>query len=287
MQGTRSIGRCESGTPTEYLPSEATGAMRKNFLVGNFLRAYSGSFRYTPEYGADISSPDPEWLGSRFQRRAEKARARRYRYALTLQLATIAAIAVPLVATQIDYRGGSSMMIAEAQQEVVTLQEIAQTVQRTLPPPPPRPPVPVEVPNETILEDDMLDLDATLDIAVAAELPPPPALAEEAEEEEEPEIFVVVEEMPEMIGGAAQLAASVEYPHIARKAGLEGLVVVKIVVNPDGTPSDPTVLKSPGKALDTAAIDAVMKQRFKPGRQRGRAVAAYMAIPVRFQLTSS
>ena len=261
--------------------------MRKNFLVGNFLRAYSGSFRYTPKYGGDIPSSDPEWLASRFRARGEQARTRRYRYALTLQLATIAAIALPLAATQIDYRGGDTMMIADAKQEVVTLQEIAQTIQRTLPPPPPRPPVPVEVPNETILEDDVLDLDATLDIAVAAELPPPPAPADEGEKDEEPEIFVVVEEMPEMIGGAAKLASAVEYPQIARKAGLEGLVVVKIVVNPDGTPSDPVVLKSPGQALDNAAIDAVMKQRFKPGRQRGRAVAAYMAIPVRFQLTSS
>ena len=261
--------------------------MRKNFLVGNFMRAYSGSFRYTPKSAAGIPAHDPEWLTSRFRFRSRKAQERRYRYALTLQLATIVAIALPLAATQIDYRGGSSMTFADAKQEVVTLQEIAQTVQRTLPPPPPRPPVPVEVPNETVLEDDVLDLDATLDIAVAAELPPPPALVSEEEEDEEPEIFVVVEEMPEMIGGAAKLASSVQYPMIARQAGLEGLVVVKIVVNPDGSPSDPVVLKSPGKALDNAAIDAVMKQRFKPGRQRGRAVAAYMAIPVRFQLTSS
>lgn len=179
-------------------------------------------------------------------------------------------------------------MMADVKQDVVTLQEIAQTVQETLPPPPPRPPVPIEVPNDVVLEDDALDLDATLDLAAAVELPPPPEMAaEEGDEDDEPEIFVIVEELPEMIGGTAKLASDVKYPQLARQAQLEGLVVVKIVVNADGTPSDPAILKSPGKALDSAAIEAVMKQRFKPGRQRGRAVAAYMAIPVRFQLTSS
>ncbi len=180
------------------------------------------------------------------------------------------------------------MSYAQTDQEVVTLQEITQTVHQTLPPPPPRPPVPIEVPDDELPDDAELDFDATLDLAAAVELPPPPSAApDNAGDEDEPEIFVVVEEFPEMIGGAAKLAADVEYPSLARKAGLEGLVVVRIVVNADGMPSDPVVLTSPGSALDKAAIDAVMKQQFKPGRQRGRAVAAYMAIPVRFRLTSS
>lgn len=251
------------------------------------MRAYSGSFRYAPR-GADIPKTDDAWLESRFEARADRSRAKKQRYAITLQIAAIFAIALPLIATQIDIRGGSSMSMTDVKQEIVTLQEIAQTIQKTLPPPPPRPPVPIEVPNDALLDDDVLDLDATLDLAAAVELPPPPPMAnDEADVEEEPEIFVVVEELPELIGGTSKLASDVTYPQLARQAGLEGLVIVKIVVNADGTPSDPTILKSPGSALDTAAIDAVMKQRFKPGKQRGRAVAAYMAIPVRFQLTSS
>ncbi len=252
------------------------------------MRAYSGSFRYAPKRAESNLVPDNAWLESRFKARSQRSRARKSGYVTTLQIAAIAAIALPLAATQIDFRGDSSMSFAEPKQEIVTLQEIAQTVQETLPPPPPRPPVPVEVPDDTFLEDDALDLDATLDLAAAVELPPPPAVAVEDDGGDgEPEIFVVVEELPELIGGTSKLAADVQYPKLARQAGLEGLVIVKIVVNADGIPSDPTILKSPGTALDSAAIDAVMKQRFKPGRQRGRAVAAYMAIPVRFQLTSS
>lgn len=227
-------------------------------------------------------------LESRIASRSARAREKNKRYALTLQFATIAAITIPLIAVHVDYRGGTGVNFTEVEQELVTLQEIAQTVHQIVPPPPPRPPVPIEVPNEELPDDMDFDFDATLDIAAAVELPPPPAESETIQaEEDEPEIFVVVEDMPEMIGGAAKLARDVQYPTLARQAGMEGLVVVKIVVNADGTPSDPVILKSPGSALEKAAIEAVMKQEFKPGRQRGRAVAAYMAIPVRFQLTSS
>lgn len=262
--------------------------MRKQFLVGNFLRAYSDSFRYAAGSSAPRKNWDSNRLKSRFGARAARSRDRNHRYSVTLQLAVVLAIAIPLVAVHLDIRSGSGMMLTEVEQEVVTLQEIAQTMHQTLPPPPPRPSVPIEVPNDELPDDLDLDFDASLDLAAAVELPPPPSEATEEEEaEQEPEIFVVVEELPELIGGVAKLASDVQYPPMARQAGLEGLVIVKIVVNADGTPSDPVVLRSPGSALDKAAIEAVMKQQFRPGKQRGRAVAAYMAIPVRFQLTSS
>lgn len=261
--------------------------MRKQFLVGNFMRAYSGSFRYAPRDGGQLPPMDREWLEVQFRQRSARARVKKQRYALTLQIALILALAVPLAAIRIDLPGGSSMAVTNAEQEMVTLQEIAQTIQQTMPPPPPRPPVPVVVADDELPDDLDLDYDASLVLDAIAELPPPPPAADsDGEQDNEPEIFVVVEDLPEIIGGVAKLAAAVKYPPIARQAGLEGLVVVKIVVNADGTPSDPEILKSPGSALDSAAIDAVMQQEFRPGRQRGRAVAAYMAIPVRFQLTS-
>jgi protein TonB len=82
------------------------------------------------------------------------------------------------------------------------------------------------------------------------------------------------------------LQSLADYPEIARKAQMEGTVVVRVVVNLDGKPSDPDVLRSAGAILDKAAIDAVMKLEFKPGRQRNRPVRTMMAIPVKFQLSS-
>jgi len=261
--------------------------MKKRFLVGNFMRAYSGAFRYAPKDGGNLPQLDRDWLEVRFRERAARARLKKQRYVMTLQIAAILAIAVPLAAVRIDLPAASSTAFTNVEQEVVTMQEIAQTMQQTMPPPPPRPPVPIAVADDELPDEVDLDFDATLDIDAIVELPPPPAPSDSEEDRDiEPEIFVVVEDLPEIIGGVGKLAAAVKYPPIARQAQLEGLVVVKIVVNADGTPSDPEILKSPGSALDNAAIDAVMQQQFKPGRQRGRAVAAYMAIPVRFQLTS-
>lgn len=177
--------------------------------------------------------------------------------------------------------------IAMVDQETVQMEEIAQTLQELKAPPPPRPPVPVEVPDDYQFEEVELDLDATLDLdEPLADLPPPPPTPVAAEEvaEDEMEIFVVVEQMPTIIGGVQRVYEYLKYPEIARQAGLEGLVVIQVVVTPDGLPSLPEVARSSGQVLDEAAIAAVMQLTFEPGMQRGRPVRVRMAIPIRFRL---
>jgi protein TonB len=168
-------------------------------------------------------------------------------------------------------------------QETVQLEEIVQTEQMIKPPPPPRPPVPVEVPNDAILEADVFDLDATLDIeAELTFLPSPPPLPpvdESAAVEEEQEIFVVVEQMPEIVGGLERLYALTAYPDLARQAGIEGLVV-----EADGRGSNWSIVKSGSPLLDEAALQAVKQLTFRPGRQRSRPVRVRFNIPIRFRL---
>ncbi len=149
--------------------------------------------------------------------------------------------------------------------------------------------MPVVVPDDEIIEDDELDLDATLDITEPLALRPPPPPAPEDEEEEYPEdhVFVVVEQMPEMIGGLAALLDDLKYPPMAQRAGLEGTVVVIVVIEKDGRPGSARVARSVNKVLDDAAVEAVLKQRFEPARQRNRPVRVEMAIPVHFRLTGS
>jgi len=260
--------------------------MSKRFLVGNFLPAYSDSYRYRAGYGRKEQAHDPEWLAQSFTNRSRRAREQRQSYVLRMQMAMIAALMTVLGASAINIRGGSDLELAMVEQETVDIQEILQTVHEVLPPPPPKPAVPIAVPDDELLEDDELDLDVTLDIdaPLAIASPPPPPVEEVVEDE--PEIFVVVEEQPEMIGGVAELSKAVKYPTIARQAGIEGMVVVKVVITQEGLPESPEILSSPSEVLNEAAIEAVMQQRFKPGRQRGRAVACFMAIPVRFRLTA-
>lgn len=174
-------------------------------------------------------------------------------------------------------------------QDIVQMEEVEQTKQEMLTPPPPRPQVPVEVPNETYLEDAVLDLDASLDLdePLAALPPPPPPPDAEDEEEEEIEVFVVVEQMPSIIGGQKRLYEVIEYPDVARLASIEGLVIVRLVVEPNGTPSNLEIIRTAGEALDGAALKGVAQLTFNPGKQRGQAVRVRMAIPVRFRLKNA
>jgi len=171
------------------------------------------------------------------------------------------------------------------EQETIEMEEIVQTEQVTKPPPPPRPPVPVEVPNDEIIDDMDLNLDASLDLDMALDLPPPPPAAKKAViEDEEPEIFLVVEEDPELIGGLEGLQRSIRYPEIARKAGIEGRVFVQFVVDEKGNVISPVVTRGIGGGCDEAALEAVRKAKFKPGKQRGKPVKVQYSLPVTFRL---
>ena len=261
--------------------------MRDQFLIGRFLKAYSSVYRYKDRHAPPTPSFDRQTLEDRFAERKRRFRTRQRRYVVHLQLGFFAALALVISAFQVNITANPTEAYTPVQQELVTMEEIIQTRQQITPPPPPRPPVPVEVPDDEIIEEDELDLDATLDLAEPlAALPPPPPV-EEDEEEEEPDdhIFVVVEQMPTMIGGLEALLEDLKYPRLAQRAGLEGTVVVIVVIEKDGKPSNARVARSVADMLDAAAVEAVMKQRFEPARQRSRPVRVEMAIPVHFRLT--
>jgi protein TonB len=75
-----------------------------------------------------------------------------------------------------------------------------------------------------------------------------------------------------------------DYPEIARASQLEGTVIVKVLVGPDGSVMDAAVIQGVHPLLDRAAIDAARRCKFTPGKQRNIPVKAWMAIPFRFRL---
>lgn len=76
------------------------------------------------------------------------------------------------------------------------------------------------------------------------------------------------------------------YPESARTAGIEGVCLLRFVVLADGLVGAVNVEKSAGHPdLDRAAIEAVKTWRFEPARRGKEAVAVWVTIPVRFQLT--
>jgi len=210
----------------------------------------------------------------------------RTQYKVTLQVGFMLSLLVMVTLFRIPLQVESKFENEVVQQEVVHLEEIVQTEQKFKAPPPPRPIVPIEVPNDEILEEEEFELDVALDLDEMIEELEPPSLPDMSVEPEvdETEIFMVVEEMPQMIGGQAALYEKVEYPAMAREARLEGTVVVGIVISKEGVPQDLQILKSIHPILDDAAKEAIEQIRFTPGKQRGKAVKVKMAIPIRFKL---
>jgi len=187
---------------------------------------------------------------------------------------------ITLFKTSFSFSSDADFQVVE--QEVIKMEEVIQTEQHQKPPPPPRPPVPVEVPNDQILDDLDLNLNASLDLDMALDLPPPPT--RRVVEEEEPEIFLVVENEPVLIGGLEGIQKSITYPELARRAGIEGRVFVQFVVDEKGNVIDPIVIRGIGGGCDEAALEAVKKAKFIPGKQRGRPVKVQYALPVTFRL---
>lgn len=210
-------------------------------------------------------------------------------YRLTMEIGITMSLLFLIGFFHLPIRGGGDFDLTTGPLETIQLEEIYQTTQPPKPPPPPRALTPIVVPDESLPDEEPLDLDASLDMNAtlnvpSAPTPPPPPEKADTEEELEEEIFVVVEEMPTIIGGLERLYEVIEYPEMARQAGLEGMVVVQFIVTPQGTPIEPVVQRSAGKVLDQAAIDAIMQLTFTPGRQRQKPVSVRFSIPVRFRL---
>ena len=74
------------------------------------------------------------------------------------------------------------------------------------------------------------------------------------------------------------------YTKEARDAGLEGTVVLSVVVGPDDRTHDMEVLSRVGMGLDQQAVDAVKQWRFEPARKDGEPVAIQATIEVNFRL---
>lgn len=75
------------------------------------------------------------------------------------------------------------------------------------------------------------------------------------------------------------------YPRSARQQGQEGEVLIRANLDPEGNPEEVRLLRSSGiEALDRAAIAAVRRWVFEPGRRNGVAVVAWVQVPIRFTL---
>jgi protein TonB len=106
---------------------------------------------------------------------------------------------------------------------------------------------------------------------------------ETREAEPDPDEFVPVEKQPGM--DIAELQKLVEYPKLAKEAGVEGRVIVKALIDKSGSVKKTLVEYTDNSLLNQAAIDAIKNYRnFTPAIQNNKPVMVWISIPIRFKL---
>ena len=211
-------------------------------------------------------------------------------YTIFFEIGLIVTLLLFIVLFRIEIRPAEHVEYVVDVHEIVEIEEIVKTQQRPAVPPPPRPPVPVVVPNYEIFDEVEIDIDAELRFDDFTPLPPPPRQVQiDHQEEEETEedlydFYIIVEQMPELIGGLESIQRNVRYPEMALRAQISGRVIVQFVVNEKGEVENPQVIRGIGGGCDEEAIRVVSQAKFVPGHQRGRPVRVQYSVSVVFVL---
>jgi protein TonB len=104
-----------------------------------------------------------------------------------------------------------------------------------------------------------------------------------------PTIFSHVEVPPQFPGGDKAMMQwlydNIKYPTIAQEQGIQGRVVLRFVVGPDGSVDKVEIQRSLDPSCDKEAVRVVKKMpKWIPGKQNGNAVYVYYTLPVLFKL---
>ena len=101
---------------------------------------------------------------------------------------------------------------------------------------------------------------------------------------DESQYLETVEFAPSIVGGLEALAKNVVYPDTAVKAGVQGMVIVRVLLSASGRIDKAGIEKSDSPLLSQAALDAVRKVRFLPGKAGDKPVKCKLMVPVKFRL---
>ena len=179
--------------------------------------------------------------------------------------------------------------------EMAEVEEMVAIQNEPPPPPPEAPNIPVlsdqiDIVDDEIKVDDLfvsLEDDANTGVEIM-DYREEEVQEEEVEEEAIP--FQLVEEKPSFNGGDANefskwVNSKLVYPEIAKENGVQGRVTLQFTVEADGRVTNVKVLRGVDDSLDKEAVRVVSSSpKWKPGKQRDRAVKVTYTFPVIFQL---
>jgi protein TonB len=200
---------------------------------------------------------------------------------LFLQIGLVVSLLLVLVAFEYKSYEKTDYSLGQLQMDDLEEEIIPITKQEVKPPPPPPPPPEVieivedevEIENEIEIEETESDEDEEIEI----------------EEEDDEEFFMVVENMPEFPGGDLGLMKyiqkNVKYPAIAKEYNITGKVYVSFIVDKSGKVTNVKIVRGVDRNLDAEAVRVVKSlPKYKPGKQRGKAVRVMFTIPINFTL---
>ncbi len=168
---------------------------------------------------------------------------------------------------------------------------------------PEMPEVPVEAPSQPVIgiPEPVDDAEVSAEMTIATQTEMSQSIAPVIQDIEEDNIIIEAPEedniqieeealpppdafVPFEFGPKPTTPISPEYPELARKAGIEGTVIVRILIDREGRVRDAIIARSVGAGLDEAAIEAIKKTIYTPAIQNNRPVAVWVAQPVYFRL---
>jgi protein TonB len=194
------------------------------------------------------------------------------RYPITVRIMGLAAVLIIVAAFILFPRFLSTSAFENTQSIVIEQIDIPLTQQLERSAPPARPSVPVESESEDIADDLTIE-ETDLGSFEAWDAPPPPPSGPQVR-------FIPYDDPPVPLTKIDPV-----YPEIAQEAGIEGTVIIQAFIDHRGRVQETIVLKGvPNTGLDDAAADAIRRTRFRPAKQRERAVGVWISIPVHFTL---
>jgi protein TonB len=206
----------------------------------------------------------------------------RAHYRLHIKFSIIISIAIIIAAFKFSPEVKTNVKSAINIQELIKIDDVINTIQKTKPPKlPPKPriieTVGNEIPDDFTLEDVNLDPDADV-----GPVNTHPDLHNMTDSDEK--FYHLPEQMPEPIGGIKSIWEKVHYTEIAKRIGLTGTVYIEAAIDKKGNVVDAKIVRGIGGGLDEISLNAVKQTKFKPGMQGGRPVKVKMTIPIKFVL---
>ncbi len=96
--------------------------------------------------------------------------------------------------------------------------------------------------------------------------------------------LAIAEVMPEPASGLPALMKKINYPNMARKAGIEGRVIAMVYVGETGDVEDVKIIKGLDAGCSEEVERVLRDSKFKPGSNQGKAVKVKMAMAFQFKL---